>query len=392
MGTGQTSELPASPKPTATGAPAAAALRSRGLELGYNLDHTEALAAFREAIAADPGNPAGYRLAAATTWITVLFAQGAITVEDYLGQARANISRPAPPANLDASFRDLLRQARVLAERQLKERPKDADAHYQAGATYSFEATYSATVEGKVRGSLGAARRAYAEHERALELDSARKDAGLVVGLYRYAVSELSVPLRVFAFFAGFGGGRERGLKLVEDAARYPSDVQANALFTLIVLYNRESRWDDALRVIEQLQARFPRNRLLWLEAGGTALRAGRPAVARRWLEDGLARLERDDRPRALGEDARWHFTYGATLVALRDTASARVALQRALSGATRDWLRGRIHKELGKLADLDGDRAAALAEYRQADALCRADHDNACVDDVKLLLKRPHR
>ena len=72
-----------------TGVAAAAALRAEGLQLGYNLDHAEALAAFREAIAADPDDPAGYRLLAATAWIRLLFEQGAITVDDYLGQARA---------------------------------------------------------------------------------------------------------------------------------------------------------------------------------------------------------------------------------------------------------------------------------------------------------------
>ena len=95
--------------------------------------------------------------------------------------------------------------------------------------------------------------------------------------MYRYAVSELSMPLRLGAYLAGLGGGRERGLRMVEEAARYPSDVQPNAQFTLILLYNRAARYDDALRVIGDLQQRFPRNRLLWLEAGGTALRAERP-------------------------------------------------------------------------------------------------------------------
>ena len=103
--------------------------------------------------------------------------------------------------------------------------------------------------------------------------------------MYRYAVSSLSLPSRLVAHLAGFGGGRDRGLRMVEEAASYPSDVQTNALFTLIVIYNREARFDDALRVIAELQRQYPRNRLLWLEAGSTALRAGRPAVARQSLE-----------------------------------------------------------------------------------------------------------
>src|SRR5439155_26875491 len=113
---------------------------------------------------------------------------------------------------------------------------------------------------------------------------------------------------------SGFGGDRQRGLRLVEDAARYPGDAQPNALFTLVLLYNREARYGAALGVIDELQRRFPRNRLLWLEAGNTWLRAGRPVQARAALEEGLARLAQDPRPHAPGEDARWKYAHGAAL------------------------------------------------------------------------------
>ena len=367
---------------------AAAALRARGLELGYNLDHAKALAAFKEAIAADPGDPAPHRLLAAATWITLLFEQGVITVDDYLGQARANLPRSTPTVALDTAFHNSLRQALTLSEQRLEGHPTDPDAHYQVGAAFGFLASYTATVEGRVLGSLGAARRAYHEHERVLKLDSRRKDAGLIVGMYRYGVGSLPAPLRLMAHLAGFGGGRERGLQMVEEAARYPSDVQSNALFTLIVMYNREARYDDALHVIGELQRRYPRNRLLWLEAGNTALRAGRLTEARAVLEQGLTRLSRDGRPRAVGEEARWRYAYGATLVALKDSTPAERELRAALAGAPRDWIRGRAHKELGKLADFSGNRPRALEEYRLADRLCRQDHDSDCSEEVKRLLK----
>ena len=74
-----------------------------------------------------------------------------------------------------------------LSEERLRRNPDDAEAHYLVGAADGFLASYAATVEGHVLGSLGPARRAYREHERVLELDPARKDAGLIVGL---------VPLR----------------------------------------------------------------------------------------------------------------------------------------------------------------------------------------------------
>ncbi|HEX7139471.1 MAG TPA: hypothetical protein VF219_16580 [Vicinamibacterales bacterium] len=360
-----------------------AVFRAQGLQLGYNLDHAEALAAFDSAVAADPTDTASYRLAAAAAWIDLLFEQGAITADDYLGQARADVPRPAPNAALAASVRDSLRQAITLAEGRLDAHPDDPDAHYQVGAAYGVLASYTATVEGRLLASLGPARRAYHEHERVLQLAPGRKDAGLIVGLYQYAVSNMRLPMRLLAHFAGFGGSRERAIHFVEEAARYPSDAQPNALFTLILIYNREARYDDALRVIEELQQRFPRNRLLWLEAGNTALRAGRAAEARVALEEGLKRWERDPRPKAFGEEARWRCAYGAALVTVRNVAAADRELHAALDAAKHDWVQGRVHKELGKLADLAGDRSGALDQYRLADRLCRRDRDDLCADEA---------
>jgi tetratricopeptide (TPR) repeat protein len=240
--------------------------------------------------------------------------------------------------------------------------------------------------------SLKSARRAYREHERTLALDPSRKDAGLVVGMYRYIVANLSMPMRLGAYLAGFGGDRALGLRMVEEAARYPSDAQANAMFMLVLFYSRESRFDDALRVIRELQQRYPRNRLLWLEAGNTALRAGQAADARAFFEAGLKRLAADARPRGLGEESRWRYGHGASLVALGEIAAARPELEAALAAAVRDGVRGRIHKELGKLADLVGDRARAVAAYREAERLCRADRDEACTKDLKALMKTGYR
>ena len=376
----------------------AAALRARGQALGYNLDRDAALASFKEAMAVDPSHPAAYRLSAATLWIGALFERGAVTAEDYLGQARSEVERrplhgPAgkKAAALEAAFRADLDRAVQLASEWCR-KTDSADAHFQLGSAYGYQATYAATVEGSLFGTLRAARRAYAEHERVLALDPARKDAGLIVGLYRYAISSLSLPSRLMARLAGFGGGRERGLRMIEDAAGYPSDVQTNARFTLIVIYNREKRFDDALRVVAELQQQYPRNRLLWLEAGSTALRAGRPEAARRSLEHGLAMVAGDPRPRAFGELARWGYAYGAALVALKEIDAAHRALVAGLEDPSRPWVEGRIRIELGKLADLAGNRPGAIREYRHAIRLCGGDDDEACVSSARALVERGYR
>ena len=68
----------------------AEALRARGLELSFNLDHPEALAVFRESIKTDPDNLAGYRLLTAAFWADALFRTGAISADDL----RVNPERP----------------------------------------------------------------------------------------------------------------------------------------------------------------------------------------------------------------------------------------------------------------------------------------------------------
>ena len=390
VGTSVLSGVAAQPSPDARGE--SKRLRMAGLAAGYNLDYPDALEAFRAAMDADPDDPAPHRLFAATLWIRALFAQGAVTADDYLGQVRSSAGRTPPPADVDKAFREHLRRALTLAERAVERDPQDADAHFQLGAAHSFLASYIATVEGRGLAGFGAARRAYDEHERVIALDPRRKDAGMVVGMYRYGVSTLSWPWRLVAGLAGFGGGKDRGLRMLEDAAAFDSDVQTNALFTLIVIYNREQRYDDALRTIARLRGMYPRNRLLWLERGSTALRAGRGADARVTLEEGLAVLERDSRPRAFGEEARWRCAYAASLVLLGRTDAAGRELRQSLSLEGPAWLRGRVHKELGKVEDLRGNRAVAMEHYREAVRVGKAEHDAASSDEAATLLKTAYR
>ena len=80
------------------------------------------------------------------------------------------------------------------------------------GAGLGYLASYIGTIDGKVFGAMKAARRAYSEHEKVLEIDPKRHDAGLVVGTYRYVVATLPLPVRLMAYLVGFGGGTNVGL------------------------------------------------------------------------------------------------------------------------------------------------------------------------------------
>ena len=62
-------------------------------------------------------------------------------------------------------------------------------------------------------------------------------------------------------------------MAMIEEAAAYGGDNQVDARLALILIYNREKRYDDALKQLATMREQFPRNRLLWLETGSIAMR-----------------------------------------------------------------------------------------------------------------------
>jgi tetratricopeptide (TPR) repeat protein len=365
------------------------ALLARASAELYNLDHERALASFREAVAADPQDPAAHRGLAIGLWLSISFRRGNMTVDDYLGGVSRQ-SGAGPPAAPEAAaaFRETLDRALELARRQVEVNPRNAEAHYQVGAALGLRASYIATVEGSAGRAFGAAREAYNAHEKVMSLDARRKDAGLIVGTYRYIVSALSLPLRWAAYMAGFGGDKARGIRMVEDATIYGGDNQEDARFALILVYNREKRYDQALQQLELMRAKYPGNRLVWLERGATSLRAGRPADAERFLNEGLARFADDARPRMFGENALWLYKRGAARAALRRFAEAEQDLRRSVSLEGRKWVHGRARLELGKLLLQAGNRIAARVEFQTAATLCDADNDRATAAEARRLLR----
>lgn len=363
-------------------------LTKLAFDSAYNLDHQEAIDYLNRAIEADPQDADAHRAIAVIAWLRIGFLRGSVTIDDYLGSiSKPNINMVPPPADEAARFQTHVARAMELAEAELKAHPSDPSALFRFGTIVGVQASYGATVEGKVLASFRTAREAYDAHERVLALDPSRKDAGLIVGTYRYIVSEMPLPVRLMAYVAGFGGGRERGLQMVSEAAAYPGPTQTDAEFAMLLLMNRERRFDEALRVLGDLQKRYPRNRLLWYEAGTTLIRAARFEQAEATLSDGIKRLDSDRRERMFGEESLWHYKRGLARVRLGRTDGAREDLRIPLEREARDWVRGRSHAELGQLALKAGDREQARREYRLAIELAERGNDPLGKGEAETLL-----
>lgn len=374
----------------ATAVPAARAqsardLRERAADLVYNLDHADAIALLRQAVAREPNDSSNHRALASAIWLDILFQRGAVTVDHYLGSfTKPTVDLRNPPSELDAEFKREIAIAIDLAEKRAASAPRDPQAQFDLGAAVGLQATYIASVEGRLMAGFRAARRSYDAQEYVLELDPRRREAGLIVGTYRYIVSTLSLPMRLMAYVAGFGGGKDKGLRMVEDTAAAGGENRTDAQFALVLLYNRERRYDDAMRVLDSLRRQYPRNRLVLLEAGATAARADRPADAEALLTQGLKMLANDPRPRIPGEETLWHYKRGAARVMLRRHDDALADLRQAQAAGAAPWVRGRAQLEIARLALQQGDHAAAQRAAADAAAICAQGNDPICVADAK--------
>lgn len=372
-------------------APAIEALIEEAYDAAYSLDYESAIAIARRAVVVAPADSRTHRVLAAVVWMQIIFDRGAVTVDHYLGGiTKSTLGSPKPAAEADAEFRRELARAIELAEQRLKAKPDDLDARFEAGAAYGLQASYAASIDGSMTSAFRSAKRAYDAQEAVLTRDPSRAKAGVVVGTYRYLVSSMAIPARMFAYLMGFGGGKEKGISLLEGATRQ-RDARVEARTALILIFSRERRYTDALRIARELEADYPRNRLFTLEMGSCAIRAGQFAEADAIFTRGLATFDKDPRRKVAGERALWLYKRGVARLRMNRLDDARVDLNTALGQTPSPWVRGRITMERGKISDLGGRRAEAVAAYKEARIVAVTVEDVLAVASLDQWLRRPY-
>jgi hypothetical protein len=207
--------------------------------------------------------------------------------------------------------------------------------------------------------------------------------------VYRYLVGSFGWPTRMLAYMVGFGGDKAKGIRMLELAAAHPA-TRVDARTALILILSREGRHAEVERIARELQQEAPRNRLLILEEGAAAIRAGHGPAAEAALTRGLAVFARDPRPKVPGERGLWLYKRGLARVNMNQPANASVDLHEALTAGPQSWVRGRIHVELGKVADLAGKRSEALEHYLTARATCQKSRDPQCASEAGRLIRKP--
>src|SRR5262249_31371003 len=144
---------------------------------------------------------------------------------------------------------DLEARALKLSEARLKEDPADIEALYARGVTRSMQSTYTGLVQKAWLSALGNAKGSREDHERVLKLDPNFSDAKTVVGTHEYVAGSLPWAVRMLAHLAGFGGNKEKGLKLLKEAGDSDGETSVDARIIEALFLRREQRYTEALEV-----------------------------------------------------------------------------------------------------------------------------------------------
>ena len=371
---------------SADASPQSRALTREAYVRAYELKFAESVAVLERARRADASDPAPPRAIAAITWMEILFRQGVATFDAFVGEASADhVARPAAPHHLATRFLNHAGEAVQLSEGLVAASPADVDAQYQLGASTGLLALYRGTVEGRMWVAFVEGRRAVGTMERVRQANGDHREAALLLGLYRYAVSTLSWPKRMLASLAGMPGDRHAGIQLLETAADPRAETSTDASLLLMIVYNREGEHAQALDHLRRLRERHPGNRLLVLNMAATALAASDPAAAAETITAGLGTIRTFDEPLVLGERAMWFYIRGAARVSLSDPRAAD-DLRQSLASDPREWIRARTHFELARRALHSRDERQARTELAEAERCGEKAGDRAVVERARQL------
>jgi tetratricopeptide (TPR) repeat protein len=206
-------------------------------------------------------------------------------------------------------------------------------------------------------------------HQKATELDPKFTDARLLLGAHDYLVGSLPWGYKLLGFLAGIRGDREQGIATLRIVAEQGTMNRYDAKIVLAAIYRRERRAREAVPLLHELIARFPRNYLFRLELAQMFADLGDKTQALA----AIAQVEEMKRANSTGYaslpmEKNWYyrgnllFWYNELDPALEQlTKVAKRADELDLNTGVMAWLR------IGQIHDLKGRREQAVDAYRRA-------------------------
>jgi len=307
--------------------------------------------------------------------------------EAFFWQAVNNRDNPG----LTERFRTESARVQELCEKRLQKDEHEPTALFMLGGVSGRKAILdgltgkrfeSVNTAVKARQYLKTLNRYHPEHE----------DAYLGLGLYDYFASQLPWFARVLSkLVLGLGGDQAKGIAQLERAARSGLFTQVEARIFLAIAYlDTESRYEEALALLQQLNTRYPKN-LDFYGMLGFAYRT------RHDYANSIAMLETlvqsaGNEP-AFGRQSRdmsAYFLASTCKVAGRfDDALPHLDRIIADPNPQSEWLTSLTLLERGRIRDVQNQRQLAVADYKRVLDLRDFRH---CHENAKLYLETPYQ
>src|SRR5437867_2553316 len=238
----------------------------------YNLDFNTAQHGYETLTHDYPDNPDYWNALAASIWLHIMYDQQKLNVESFSGSSLGTKdSRDTVNPADEKRLRDTVAIAIDKADAMLKKNPKDVRALYAKGISNATLASFEASAKRSYLSAGSKAKTARDLHQQVLDIDPTFDDARLSVGAFNYVVGVIPGFVRFLLLPLGIrSAGKEVGIKQLETAAARGSHTSTDARMMLIVVYNREKRYDDALKIVNDLHARYPRNFMFELAKAST--------------------------------------------------------------------------------------------------------------------------
>ncbi len=367
-------------------------LRNPGFVHFYNNEYDQALAIFEQDAKAHPDDPNLYNHIAQTILYREMYRDGALESQlvsgnnPFLRRAKMEISQADK-----TQFNQAIDKSRELCQATLKQNPHDIPALYALSVAHGLRANYLFLVEKQWTAALHESIAGRRANDEILKLDPGFVDGHLLSGVSHYIVGCLPFYLRALGAVNGFHGDKEGGIRELQGVAASGVLNRYDAEVLLAAIYRRERRPKDAIPLLKDLAAQFPRNHLFRFEEVQMYSDMGDKNSALQVIAE-IQQLRRDGVPgyanlspekiRYLkGNLLFWYGDLDPALDDLKQVTSNSAELD--LSTAVMAWLR------LGQVYDLQGRREDAVQAYRES---MRTAPDSEPALEAKGYISNPYR
>lgn len=232
----------------------------------YNFDFAGSRDSADRYLAAHAGDPMGFTVKAAGLLYSELNRLdglgGGVLSEEKVKNGKA--LKPDPLVRRD--FFTALMEAQRLAKARLEKNPNDRDGLLVMSITAGLERDYLALIDKKLRQSFEAIKQSFAYSQRLLAVDPAAHDAYLNTGFTEYLLGSFPAVLRWLVKIEGVEGNKQKGLDLMEVAARSGKWMRPFAQLMLASFYKKENRPQDSERMLREMARLYPRNAVIQRE------------------------------------------------------------------------------------------------------------------------------